>query len=101
MQPPFICHICKKRIVRKQDLITATWYFRFYLFHNICFKQQKLFTSRFIPINTLFSFFLIIYGLIAGSILMFTEPSIIWLIFLIPILYRLLSYYYVERYFSK
>ncbi|RAN88340.1 permease [Bacillus sp. SRB_28] len=100
MQPPFICHKCKKRIMRKQDLITATWYFRLYLFHYTCFKQQLL-ISRFIPINTLFVFFLIVYGLIAGSILMITEPSIIWLVFSIPILYRFLSYYYIERYFSK
>ncbi|PFL18979.1 permease [Bacillus cereus] len=101
MQPPFICHTCKKRITRKKDLIISTRYFRFYLFHNACFKKQQLFVSRFIPINTLFSFFLITYGLIAGIILTFTEPSIIWLIFLLPILYRFLSYYYVERFFSK
>ncbi|WP_434166653.1 permease [Bacillus thuringiensis] len=101
MQPPFICHTCKKRIARKKDLITATWYFRLYLFHSNCFKQQQLFTSCFLPINTLFAFFLIIYVLIVGSILMIVEPSIIWLIFLFPILYRFLSYYYVERFFSK
>ncbi|HHT7239337.1 MULTISPECIES: permease [Bacillus] len=101
MQPPFICHTCKKRIARKKDLITSTWHFRFYLFHNTCFKNQQLFVSRFIPINTLFGFFLIIYGLIVGSILMFTEPSIVWLIFLLPILYRFFSYYYVERFFCK
>ncbi|RWS44268.1 permease [Bacillus mycoides] len=101
MQPPFICHTCKKRIARKKDIITTTRYFRFYLFHNSCFKQQQLLASCFIPMNTLLSFFLITYGLIVGSILMFTEPSIIWLIFLLPILYRFLSYYYVERFFSK
>ncbi|PGB06429.1 permease [Bacillus toyonensis] len=100
MQPPFICHTCRKRIIRKKDLITTTRYFHFYLFHNSCFKQQQLFIPRFIPMNTLFCFFLIIYGLIVGSILMLTEPSIIWLIFLLPILYRFLSYYYVERFFS-
>ncbi|PQZ54014.1 MULTISPECIES: permease [Bacillus] len=99
MKPPFICHKCKKKIVGKKDLTIATWYFRFYLFHNICFYQQQLFASRFVPINTLFCFFLIIYGLIAGSILMITEPSIIWLIFSAPIVYRFLSYYYVERFF--
>ncbi|MEM5640062.1 permease [Bacillus toyonensis] len=98
MQPPFICHTCRKRITRKKDLITTTRYFHFYLFHNSCFKQQQLFIPRFIPMNTLFCFFLIIYGLIVGSILMLTEPSIIWLIFLLPILYRFLSYYYVERF---
>lgn len=81
MQPPFICHTCKKRIVRKKDLITATWYFRFYLFHSDCFKRQQVFISRFLPVNTFFNFFLIIYGLIFGSILMITEPSIIWLTF--------------------
>ncbi|MCQ6360207.1 MULTISPECIES: permease [Bacillus] len=101
MRPPFICHTCKKRIVRKKDIITTTRYFRFYLFHNCCFKQQQLFASCFIPMNTLLSFFLITYGLIVGSILMFTEPSIIWLIFLLPILYRFLSYYYIERFFCK
>ncbi|WP_142331854.1 permease [Bacillus toyonensis] len=100
MQPPFICHTCRKRITRKKDLITTTRYFHFYLFHNSCFKQQQLFIPRFITMNTLFCFFLIIYGLIVGSILMLTEPSIIWLIFLLPILYRFLSYYYVERFFS-
>ncbi|HDR4561445.1 permease [Bacillus cereus] len=100
MQPPFICHICKKRIARKKDLITATLYFRLYIFHNDCFKRKQVFISQFIPVNTLFNFFLIIYGLIFGSILMMTEPSIIWLIFLFPILYRLFSYYYVERFFS-
>ncbi|PEO26417.1 permease [Bacillus wiedmannii] len=100
MQPPFICHTCKKRIARKKDLITATSYFRFYLFHSDCFKRQQVFISRFIPVNTLFNFFLIIYGLIFGSMLMITEPSIIWVVFLFPILYRFLSYYYVERFFS-
>lgn len=89
-----------KRIVRKKDLITATWYFRFYLFHSDCFKRQQVFISRFLPVNTLFNFFLIIYGLIFGSILMITEPSIIWLTFFFPIFYRFLSYYYVERFFS-
>ncbi|MGE7884061.1 permease [Bacillus sp. NPDC094077] len=101
MQSSYICHACNKRIARKKDLITATWYFRFYLFHNNCFKQQQLLISRFIPINTLFGFFLIIYGLIVGSILMITEPSIIWFVFLLPTFYRFLSYYYVERFFSK
>ncbi|ADY21388.1 permease [Bacillus thuringiensis serovar finitimus] len=101
MQPPFICHTCKKRITRKKDLITTTWYFRFYVFHSDCFKRQQVFLSRFIPVNTLINFFLIIYGLIVGSILMTVEPSIIWLVFLLPILYRFLSYYYVERFFSK
>ncbi|PGB04710.1 permease [Bacillus toyonensis] len=101
MQPPFICHTCRKRITRKKDLITTTRYFHFYLFHNSCFKKQQLFIPRFIPMNTLFCFFLIIYGLIVGSILMLTGPSIIWLIFLLPILYRFLSYCYVERFFSK
>ncbi|MDH4422278.1 MULTISPECIES: permease [Bacillus] len=100
MRPPFICHTCKKRIVRKKDIITTTRYFQFYLFHNSCFKQQQLYASYFIPINTLFNFFLIIYGLIVGSILMITTPSIIWLIVLLPISYRFLSYYYVERFFS-
>ena len=75
-----------KRIVRKKDLITATWYFRFYLFHSDCFKRQQVFISRFLPVNTLFNFFLIIYGLIFGSILMITEPSIIWLTFFFPFL---------------
>ncbi|PES96243.1 permease [Bacillus cereus] len=101
MRPPFICHTCKKRITRKKDLIITTRYFHFYLFHNNCFKQQQLFISHFIPLNTLFFIFLIMYGLIVGSILMITEPSIIWLVFLLPISYRFLSYYYVERFFSK
>lgn len=57
MQPPFICHTCKKRIVRKKDLIIATSYFRFYLFHSDCFKRQQVFISRFIPVNTLFNEF--------------------------------------------
>ncbi|KAA0766103.1 permease [Bacillus sp. SH5-2] len=100
MRPPFICHICKKRITRKKDLITATRYLRLYLFHSDCFKRKQVFISRFIPVNTLFNSFLIIYGLIFGSLLMITEPSIIWLIFLLPILYRFLSHYYVERFFS-
>ncbi|MGE6536624.1 permease [Bacillus luti] len=100
MLPPFICHTCQKRITRKKDLIITTRYFYLYLFHNNCFKQQQLFISHFIPLNTLFNFFLIIYGLIFGSILMITEPSIIWLIFLFPISYRFLSYYCVERFFS-
>ncbi|HHL3303304.1 TPA: permease [Bacillus cereus] len=101
MRPPFICHTCKKRITRKKYLITTTWYFRFYVFHIDCFKRQQVFISRFIPVNTLINFFLIIYGLIVGSILMTAEPSFIWLIFLLPISYRFLSYYYVERFFSK
>ncbi|MCP1163344.1 permease [Bacillus sp. 1813sda1] len=100
MQPPFICHICKKRIARKKDLITAARYCRMYVFHSDCFKRQQVCIPRFIPMNTLFNFFLIIYGLIFGSILMITEPSIILVIFLFPILYRFLSYYYVERFFS-
>ncbi|PEU81522.1 permease [Bacillus anthracis] len=100
MRPPFICHTCKQRIARKKDLITAARYFRLYVFHSDCFKQQQVFLSRFIPVNTLFNFFLIIYGLTFGSLLMLTEPSIIWLIFLLPILYRFLSFYYVERFFS-
>ncbi|HHT7190764.1 TPA: permease [Bacillus cereus] len=101
MQQHFICHRCKKRIVKKKDLITAIRYFRFYLFHNSCFKQQQLLFSHFIPVNTLLNLFLILYGLIVGSILVIIERSALSLVFLFPILYRFLSYYYVERFFSK
>ena len=31
-----------KRITRKKDLITTTWYFRFYVFHSDCFKRQQV-----------------------------------------------------------
>lgn len=67
-------------------------------FTVIALSNKEVFISRFIPVNTLINFFLIIYGLIVGSILMTAEPSFIWLIFLLPILYRFLSYYYVERF---
>ncbi|KFM98900.1 permease [Bacillus clarus] len=100
MKSSFICHTCQKKIVRKQDLITATLYLRIYSFHQNCFKQQ-LFVSRFVPVNTLFGLYLVLYTFIIGSILVVTEPSIIWLVFLIPILYRLISYYYIERHFCK
>ena len=95
-----VIHAKKESLERKKDIITAARYFRLYVFHSDCFKQQQMFLSRFIPVNTLFNFFLIIYGLTFGSLLMLTEPSIIWLIFLLPILYRFLSFYYVERFFS-
>ncbi|MGZ9782558.1 permease [Bacillus sp. IT-79MI2] len=98
MKPPFICHKCQKKIVRKQDLITTIFYIRIYLFHNTCFSQQFFFSS-FIPINTLFGAYFIWYTLAIGSVLTITEPSIIWIFFLLPALYRFISYYYIERHF--
>lgn len=98
MKPTFICHKCQKKIVRKQDLITTIFYVRIYLFHNTCFSQQFFFSS-FIPINTLFGVYFIWYTLAIGAILTITEPSVIWIIFLVPVLYRFISYYYIERHF--
>ncbi|MEN1935823.1 permease [Paenibacillus sp. 102] len=98
MRTTFICHKCQKKIIRKQDLITTMFYIRIYLFHNTCFGQQFFFSS-FLPINTLFGIYFILYTLVVGSILTITEPSVIWIFFLTPALCRLISYYYIERHF--
>ncbi|KEK24996.1 hypothetical protein [Bacillus gaemokensis] len=100
MKPPFICHICKKRIARKQNLITAILYIRIYLFHTSCFSRL-FFPSRFIPINTLFGVYFIWYTLATGIILIVTEQSIIWIVFLAPSLYRFISYYMIERHLER
>ncbi|MCI0764302.1 permease [Bacillus sp. TL12] len=98
MRPTFICHKCKKTITRKQDLVTTMFYIRIYLFHNTCFNQQVFFSS-FIPINTLFGAYFIWYTLAIGSILTISDPSVIWIFFLVPTLYHFISYYYIERHF--
>ncbi|MFY0144399.1 permease [Bacillus cytotoxicus] len=100
MQPTFICHKCQKKIVRKQDLLTTMLYVRIYLFHNTCFSQQFFF-SRFIPINTVLGLYFTWYTFAVGIILTITEPSVIWIFFLIPTLYRFMSYYYIERHFWR
>ena len=97
MQPPFICHTCKKELRERKILLLPHGTSAFMYFIVIVLNDSKFYLTIY-PVNTLINFFLIIYGLIVGSILMTVEPSIIWLVFLLLILYRFLSYYYVERF---
>lgn len=97
------CSFCKKYIEEKRNLVTTAFFLDLRVFHGYCFEKQllkfKYPFSNIFPINTLFGTLFTCYTFCIGIILLITEPSIIWSTFFFPFLYRLISYWKIERYF--
>ncbi|RIW33974.1 hypothetical protein D3H55_10260 [Bacillus salacetis] len=108
MSKEIYCDACQKQIKVRDDLITATIMFEVAPFHENCYGTsikgaKTLFISN-EPINgfagSAFTVFSVIIAILWA---VFTEDAMRWvsLLALIPVVYRLFSYFRYERHLEK
>lgn len=101
-----ICEKCSDVIESKDELITTTLIFAVVPYHERCFandlKGAKLFFLDNYPLNGFSGNFFFILSIIIGLLLLiFTENKWFSALALIPIAYRMYSYFFYERHTRK
>ncbi|UOQ45170.1 hypothetical protein MUN89_04240 [Halobacillus salinarum] len=104
MQEGVYCRRCSRQIKTKDNLVVAGVLFVMVPYHKECFAKELrgpavLFINN-QPINSWVGNLLTLLGLLLfAGVLLFVEGLAKWLslLFLLPVIYRLLAYYLFER----
>lgn len=99
------CEKCSKEIKFRGDLVTATLFFVIVAYHEDCYvKDLKGFRGLLLdnqPLNGFSGNFLFIMSILVGIGFSFGSMKWVSIVALIPIVYRLFSFYMFERLLEK
>ena len=105
MSKAVYCEKCSKEIEFRGDLVTATIFFVVVAYHEDCYvKELKGFRGLFLdnqPLNGFSGNFLFAMAVLVGIGFAFGSLKWVSIIAVIPVLYRLFSFYKFERLLEK